>query len=150
MTARAACRLTALALCIVFWAGCGPRTEPVPPVPPPEEDPVTRVSVPGMYGVPGGDQILQPSRQTGALYSGKTFTYRILEPATQTVVSLSGLPVKLKAGDSVTLHYRLAKGGKTLVSESYENAQILMINDKMAWIKKNGQIFFVVQHFQED
>lgn len=150
MTGNAARRLMALAVCVVLWSGCGPQTGPTPPGPPPEEDPITKVSVPGMYGVSGGDQILQPSRQTGALYFCNTFTFRILDPATQTVVSLSGLPSQLKAGDSVNLHYRLSKGGKTLVSESYENAQILMTNDKMAWIKKNGQIFFVIEHFQED
>jgi len=147
MTGKAARRLMALAVCAKIWVGCGPNTGPVPPGPPPEEDPITKVSVPGAYGVSGGDQILQPSRQTGTLYFGNSFTFRIIDPATQTVVSLSGLPQNLKAGDRISLHYRLQKGGKTLASESYENAQILMTNDKMAWIKKNDRIFFVVQLF---
>lgn len=37
------------------------------------------------------------------------------------------------------------KGGRTLVSEVYENVEILLINDQMAWLKKNDEIFFVIQ-----
>ena len=62
-----------------------------------------------------------------------------------TVVSVSGLPVGLKVGDRISLHYRLTRRGKTLESEVYENVEILMTNDKMAWLKKNDEIFFVIQ-----
>ena len=143
MTGKAVRRLMAFAVCAFYLAGCGPK----PSGPSTEEDPITRVSVPGAYGVGGGDQVLQPARQTSVLYFDNRFTFRIIEPATQTVASLSGLPVNLKAGDTVSMHYRLQKGGKTVVSESYENAKILMTNDKMAWIKKSDGVYFVVQLF---
>jgi len=31
------------------------------------------------------------------------------------------------------------------VDEVYENVEILLINDQMAWLKKNDEIFFVIQ-----
>ena len=116
MTGKAVRRLMALAVCAVLYAGCGPQNVTTPPSPPAEEDPVTRISVPGAYGVPGGDQILQPARQTGALYYGNSFTFRILDPSTLTVVSLSGIPRDMKEGSSFSLYYRLSKDGKTLQS----------------------------------
>ncbi len=147
MTGKAARRLMALAVCAILYAGCGPGNGPLPPAPPAEEDPITRISVPGAYGVPGGDEILLPSRQTGALYFGNSFTYRILEPSTMTVVSMSGIPRELKKGERFSLHYRLSKGGKTLQSELYENVEILLTNDKTAWIKFSDRIFFVIDLF---
>lgn len=138
-------RLISLAVIAFFLSGCEEPVVPTPPGPGPEEDPITHVSVPGAYGVKGGDKILLPSSQTGVLFYDKSFTFRILDPSTLTVVSLSGLPVGLKVGDRISLHYRLARGGRTLESEVYENVEILMTNDKMAWLKKNDEIFFVIQ-----
>lgn len=124
---------------------CKDPVQPAPPDPPVPEDPVLHVSVPGAYGVKGGDKIQLPYTQTSVLTYGNSFTYRILDPATLTVVSLSGLPVGLEVGKRISLHYRLMKGGRTLVSEVYENVEILLINDQMAWLKKNDEIFFVIQ-----
>ncbi len=144
MTGKAVRRLMALAVCAVLYAGCGPQSGTTPPSPPAEEDPVTRISVPGAYGVPGGDQILQPARQTGALYYGNSFTFRILDPSTLTVVSLSGIPRDMKEGSCFSLYYRLSRDGKTLQSEKYENVKILMANDSMAWLKYSESVFFVI------
>ena len=138
-------RLIILTFSAVFLSGQCKREEPLPPKPEPVEDPITKVLVPGAYGVKGGDKIILPSSQAGLLQYDNYFSYRILDPATLTVVSLSGLPVGLQVGDRISLHYRLARGGRTLESEVYENVQILMINDKMAWLKKNDDIFFVIQ-----
>ena len=145
MTASRIRRFLVLSLAVVLLQNCEIRPVPAPPTPGGEEDPITHVTIPGAYGVKGGDQILQPSRQTSVLVYGNTFTYRILDPSTLSVVSLSGLPVGLEVGDAISLHYRYARGGKTLESELYENVQILMTNDKMAWLKKNDDIFFVIQ-----
>ena len=131
---RIARKIVAIFLAAFVLASCDEREEPVPPDPPQPEDPVLHVSVPGAYGVKGGDKIQLPSSQT-----------RILDPSTLTVVSLSGLPVGLEVGKHISLHYRLARGGRTLVSEVYENVEILLINDQMAWLKKNDEIFFVIQ-----
>lgn len=138
-------RLAILAFTAFFLSGQCDRELPPSPGPEPSEDPITKVLTPGAYGVKGGDKILLPSSQTGVLTYGNSFTFRILEPSTLTVISLSGLPVQLKVGDRISLHYRLAKGGRTLESEVYENVEILLTNDKMAWLKKNDQIFFVIQ-----
>lgn len=126
-------------------ASCNEPVQPAPPDPPVPEDPVLHVSLPGAYGVKGGDKIQLPYTQTSVLTYGNLFTYRILDPATLTVVSLSGLPVGLEVGKRISLHYRLMKGGRTLVDEVYENVEILLINDQMAWLKKNDEIFFVIQ-----
>ena len=142
---RIARKIAVLFLAAFVLASCDEREEPVPPDPPQPEDPVLHVSVPGAYGVKGGDKIQLPSSQTSVLTYGKSFTYRILDPSTLTVVSLSGLPVGLEVGKRISLHYRLARGGRTLVSEVYENVEILLINDQMAWLKKNDEIFFVIQ-----
>ena len=140
-------RLAAWVFGAILLTNCGGGETPVPPGPPEEEDPITHVTVPGAYGVKGGDKILLPSSQTSVFVSDNSFSFRILDPSTLSVVSLSGLPVRLKVGDRISLHYRLSKGGRTLESEVYENARILMINDRMVWIKKSDEIFFVVQHF---
>ncbi len=141
-------RLTALFICVVFLVGCDRNSRPVPPGPNPDEDPIVQVSVPGAYGVPGGDQLLNSGRQKSFLVYGNQFSFRLLEPSTLTVATLSGLPASLREGDRISVYYRLAKGGKTLESELYENVEILMINDKTAWLKKNEQIFFVIPLFK--
>ena len=138
-------RLLCLAFAAFFLFGCDEPVVPTPPGPEPPEDPITHVLVPGAYGVKGGDKILLPSSQTSVLQYDKSFTFRIIEPSSLTVVSLSGLPVGLEVGDRISLHYRLARRGKTLESEVYENVEILMTNDKMAWLKKSDGIFFVIQ-----
>lgn len=137
--------LFCLAVSAFFLPGCDHSAVPSPPSPPSPEDPVTQVFIPGAYGVKGGDQVVDPSRQAGVLITGNTFSYRILDPASLTVVSISGLPVSLQEGMQITVHYRLAKGGKTLESEVYENVEILLINDNLAWLRKSNQIFFVIQ-----
>lgn len=141
-------RLTVLAVGVILLAGCGPKgtSDPVGPITP--EDPITRITVPGAYGVSGGDQTVHGGRQSSTLFFDNTFTFRILEPSTLTVASLSGIPSNLKQGEVISLQYRLAKGGRTVKSELYENVEILVISDKMAWLKKNEQIFFVVPLFQ--
>ena len=145
MTAVHIRRFLVLSVTVALLLGCGPKGTPVPPPEPPEEDPIVHVSVPGAYGVGGGDQILQPSRQTSVLVSGKTFSFRILDPYNLTVVSLSGLPVGLSEGDLITLYYRHSRGGKTLAYEVYENVRILRVNDGMAWLKVSEDVFFVIQ-----
>lgn len=146
MTATDIRRSFVLSATVAFLLlGCGPQVTPVPPPEPPEDDPIIHVSVPGAYGVAGGDQILQPSRQISVLFSGKTFSFRILDPYNLTVVSISGLPVGFSEGDLITLYYRLSKGGKTQEYEVYENVRILRINDTMAWLKVSEDVFFVIQ-----
>lgn len=137
-------------IAVLFYAAfvlvsCEEPEKPLPPAPPLPEDPVLHVSVPGAYGVKGGDKIQLPSSQTSVLKYGNSFSYRILDPSTLTVVSLSGLPAKLEVGKRISLHYRLARGGRTLESEVYENVEILLTNDQMAWLKQSDEIFFVIQ-----
>ena len=138
-------RLFSLVVSAYFLVGCEHPTAPVPPQPPVHIDPVTQVSIPGAYGVEGGDEVLAPSRQSGVYITGKTFSYRILDPTTLTVISWSGLPVSLKEGDRISVHYRRQRDGRTLESKVYENVVILLTNDHMAWLKESDQIFFVIQ-----
>lgn len=139
-----------LVVSAIFFAGCNHPENPVPPQPSTSPDPVLQVLIPGAYGVKGGDQVLDPSRQSGSLIVGDTFSYRILDPGSLTVVSLSGLPVTLREGHKITVHYRLFKGGRTLENEVYENVDILRVTDTMAWLRKSDQIFFVIQLLQQE
>lgn len=136
-------------LCIVVALGalcaCGPRETPLPPSPEPQvEDPVLKVQTPGAYGVPGGDQILLPSRQCGVLTYGNSFSVRLLDPSTLTVASISGLPLGLRQGQRVSFLYRLSTRGRTLATQAYENVQVLQLKDQMAWLKADDNTFFVI------
>ena len=137
-------RILSLATALCFLFSCKDPVAPQPPSPPEEEDVVTRVQVPGAYGVKGGDQILSPSRQSSVLVYGKSFSYRILDPSTLTIVSLSGLPEGLDVGDKVSFQYRLARHGATLAQERYENLPVVKVQDAKAWIKKDDETFFVI------
>ena len=140
-------RILLLLLSACILASC---EEPVPVKPSPtgpvdpETEPVLRVQIPGAYGVKGGDQVLQLSRQSSILTYGKTFSYRMLDPATLTVVSLTGLPVGLDTGDKVSFQYRLSRRGVTLASEAFEDVPVLLVSDKRAWLKKDDNTFFVL------
>ena len=136
-------------LCMVVACGalcaCEPREKPVPPSPEPAgEDPVVKVQIPGAYGVPGGDQILLPSRQLGVLFYGSSFSVRLLDPATVTVASISGLPEGLSEGQKVSFVYRLSSRGRTLALQAYEDIPVVRIKDNLAWLKKDDQTFFVI------
>lgn len=137
--------LLCIALSCAVLGACEPRENPVPPAPEPEvEDPVVKVQVPGAYGVPGGDQILLPSRQCGVLIYGNNFSFRLLDPSTVTVASLSGLPSGLRTGQKVAFVYRLSSRGRTLALQPYEDVTVVQVKDNTAWLKKDDNTFFVI------
>lgn len=106
---------------------------------------VTQKAV-GAYGVPGGDQSCEgPSRQSAVLSYGDSFSFRILEPESLTAISVSGLPLEMKEGDLVSLHYRVAVQGITKESRLYEDLSVVHIQDGKAWIKQDESTFFVIK-----
>lgn len=132
-------------LLLVGVGACVPREDPAPPTPETEEDVITRVLIPGAYGVPGGDQTLQPSRQTSCLIAGDHFAFRMMDPGSLAVISIAGLPVNIKTGDYVSLHYRYTRRGITHVSRDYEHLHVVLVRDGMIWLKQNDDLFFVIQ-----
>ena len=141
-------RMLPFALAVCLMASCGDPAAPPDPVKPPvdiENEPVLKVEIPGAYGVPGGSQILQHSWQGSVLLYGDSFSYRLLDPVSLTVVSLSGLPVGIEAGKNVDFQYRLSRRGISLASESYSGVQVLQVKDGKAWLKKDEETFFVIQ-----
>ena len=138
-------RMLYLAAALIALYSCKEPGPPAPPTPPvEEEDPITRVQIPGAYGVKGGDQILSPSRQSSILGYGNSFSYRILDPSTLTVVSLSGLPNGLQKGSKVSFQYRLARRGVTVATQQFENLPVVKVQDGRAWIRQSDETFFVI------
>lgn len=138
--------IVCLMMAVFATSGCKEKESPViPPGPEVEEDPLERVRVPGAYGVPGGDQILQLSRQSSTLFYGNSFSYRLLDPSTLTVVSLSGFPKGLEEGDTVSFTYRLVRRGVTIATARYDGVKVIKTGGGMAWLKKDENCFFVIE-----
>ena len=148
MTLRNHISVFFLALALV--CSCIPKTpdRPTPPAPDPpvpeDPDPITMITTPGAYGVEGGDVIFDQSvNQLSVIeYSGGC-SYRIFNPETITVVSVSGLPRVLGAGDSVSFLYRVLEQSHSAVSTRYDMT-VLQIKDGKAWLKKDDTTFFVI------
>lgn len=137
-------------LAAALLCSCIPKTpdRPTPPAPDPpvpdDPDPITMVTTPGAYGVEGGDVIFDLSvNQFSVLEYTGGCSYRIINPQTVTVVSVSGLPRVLVAGDKVSFLYRVLEQGHSTVSARYDMT-VLQIKDGKAWLKKDDTTFIVI------
>jgi hypothetical protein len=99
----------------------------------------------GAYGVKGGDFLYNPARQqlSQLRYPGG-MSFRILEPATARVCTLSGLPEKLEAGQAFTLQYRVSEKGFVTQYESYPDVRVLRVTSSLAWLRFNDNVYFIV------
>lgn len=138
--------LFAAALCL---CACGPRKE-IPHVKeetfPQVEDPILQQTVPGAYGVPGGDVVLGEGWQYACMryHDGQRQNFRLAQPSTARVVSLSGLPCPLVPGRYADTLYRSMEGGFTRVCLPYR-LQVLWVQDGKVWLKESDRTFFVVE-----
>lgn len=137
--------ITVFCTCLL-WA-CGGKGKVPTPTPPEVDDPITEISIPGAYGVPGGSQTYNYERcQLSVLQtSGSTLSFRILDPGERKVVTVSGIPAAPIAGNRVHVSYRLMVNGYSLQSADYEDALVLKVTDSMIWLKEDDTTYFVLK-----
>lgn len=140
--------LAALALGVFIFVACEEeeKPDPTPDPPAPVVDPILEVTVPGAYGVPGGDVVYDVGgwQQYGRLlYSGGQ-GIRFLNRQDVKAANIIGLPRKeMKAGDRCKVLYRVVDHGYTRVSE-YFDVEVLDYKDQTLWLKNSEDIYFVI------
>lgn len=123
-----------------------PSVTPPDPVVPQDPDPITVNTIPGAYGLEGGDVLFDASvYQISSLYYKTGCSYRILDPASMSVVSFSGFPnIKdLRNGTKVSFLYRVQKHGHTTVCRKYDMV-VVQEQDRMVWIKESDTCYIVL------
>ena len=140
--------LAAVIVCSALSCDPKPQDRPIPtpptPVEPEDPDPITMITIPGVYGVEGGDIIFDYSKDQLSVVEYDTgCTYRLINPETVTVVSVSGLPWELTTGQSVSFLYRVQKHGHSTVSKRYQ-MQVMQVKDGKAWLKQDDKTFIVL------
>ena len=108
------------------------------------EDPLLQVTVPGAYGVEGGDVVYSRTQaQISRLTDGDTYSFSLLYPADVKVVSIS-VPSSLEAGADVSVGYRVVEKDRTLVKTDY-TARVLRIREPYVWLKASDSVYFVIR-----
>ncbi len=133
--------------CLTLLLGsCERKTTPVVPPDPEPTDPVLQVQVPGAYGIPGGNQVYNEDRhQLSTLESPDgSQIFLLLDPGERKVMSIHGIPASLKAGDRISFHFRVMTNGYVLQSEEFEDVELLKVTDKLLWLKKDANTYFVL------
>ena len=127
---------------LVFTAGQRVREVTVQQTP---EDPIIQVTVPGAYGVTGGDWVYDRSKtQISRLTEGDSYSFSLLYPAEVRAVTIS-VPSTLQAGSTVTLAYKVVEKDRTLAMTEYSAATVLKVKEPYIWIKVNDTVYFVIK-----
>ena len=127
---------------LVFTAGTRVREVTVEQAP---EDPIIQVTVPGAYGVTGGDRVYDRSQtQISRLTDGNLYSFSLLYPAEVRAVTVS-VPSALEAGATVPLSYKVVEKDRTLVMTEYPAATVLKIKEPYVWLKVNETVYFVIK-----
>lgn len=135
-------------LCLALFLGsCEQKPKPVPPPKPEETDPVLLVQVPGAYGIPGGNQVYNEDRHQLSVTQcpDGTLLFRLLDPGERKVMSIHGIPATLQEGDRISFHFRVMVNGYTIQTESFEHVQVLKVTQKLIWLKKDENTYFVLE-----
>ena len=128
---------------VVLVFTSGKRTREVTVLQEPE-DPLLQVTVPGAYGVEGGDVVYSRTQaQISRLTDGDTYSFSLLYPADVKVVSIS-VPSSLEAGADVSVGYRVVEKDRTLVKTDY-TARVLRIREPYVWLKASDSVYFVIR-----
>lgn len=126
---------------LVFTAGQRVREVTVQQTP---EDPIIKVTVPGAYGVTGGDWMYDRSQtQVSRLTDGNRYSFSLLYPAEVRAVTVS-VPSTLEAGGIVTLSYKVVEKDRTLAMTEY-SATVLKIKEPYVWLKVDDTVYFVIK-----
>ena len=126
---------------LVFTAGQRVREVTVQQTP---EDPIIQVTVPGAYGVTGGDWMYDRSQtQVSRLTDGNRYSFSLLYPADVRAVTVS-VPSTLEAGGIVTLSFKVVEKDRTLAMTEY-SATVLKIKEPYVWLKVDDTVYFVIK-----
>lgn len=110
-----------------------------------QEDPVLQVTVPGAYGVEGGDVIFNRTEtQISRLTDGSSFHFSLLYPADVRVMTVS-VPSVMEKGDTVALSYKIVEKDRTLVKTDYPKVAVLRIREPLVWLKVDENVYFVIK-----
>ena len=139
--------ITALLGTLLLCTACPPKPEPYIPPEPEKKDPVLAVTVPGAYGVPGGNQVYNPDRHQLSVLECQdgTLLFRFMDVGERKVLSIGNLPSAMQEGQQLELHYRVMANGYTLQSQTYEQVEVLHITSQMIWLKKDESVYFVLK-----
>lgn len=139
--------IAALLGALLLVTACPLKPEPYRPPEPEPEDPVLAVTVPGAYGVSGGNQVYNPDRHQLSVLEcpDGTQLFRLIDVGERKVLSIGNLPVTLQKGKELKLDYRVMVNGYTLQSQTYENVEVLKVTSQMIWLKKDEGTYFVLK-----
>lgn len=127
---------------LVFTSGTRVREVTVTQDP---EDPIVQVSVPGAYGVEGGDVLYRRTQsQISRLSDGDSYQFSLLFPSQVKVVSIS-VPMALEEGNQVALSYKVVEKDRTLVKTDYPSAKVVRIREPYVWLKVSDTVYFVIK-----
>lgn len=132
---------------VYLLSSCNGRGVTPSPGPPESVDPITQVTIPGAYGVPGGAQVYNESRNQLSVLEcdGGTLSFRMLDSGEMKVTSLSGVPSSAKEGDRFDVLYRLMVNGYVIQNMEYEDVKVIKTTDSLLWLKKDDDTYFVLK-----
>lgn len=132
---------------VYLLSSCNGRGVSPTPGPPGTIDPITQVTDPGAYGVPGGAQVYNESRNQLSVLEcdGGTLSFRMLDSGEMKVTSLSGVPSSAKEGDRFDVLYRLMVNGYVIQNMEYEDVKVIKTTDSLLWLKKDDDTYFVLK-----
>ena len=101
-------------------------------------------TVPGVYSYEGADWLYQEGTGQISVRTGaETIAFRIFEPATYTVLQVTGIPVGVAEGDRLSV--RLARYVKQAVTHSSTlSAKVVHLEDGKAWLMAGNGTGFIV------
>lgn len=139
--------IVALLGALLLVTACPSKPEPYIPPEPEKEDPVLAVTVPGAYGVAGGNQVYNPDRHQLSVTEcpDGTLLFRLMDAGERKVLSIGNLPASLQEGRQLALNYRVMVNGYTLHSRTYEQVEVLKATSQMIWLKKDEDTYFVLK-----
>ena len=109
------------------------------------EDAIVQVTVPGAYGVPGGDVVYDRSiAQISRLTSGDSFSFSLLYPADVKAVTVT-VPSALESGAVVPLSYKVVEKDRTLVMTEYTAATVVAIKEPYVWLRVSDTGYFIIK-----
>ena len=132
---------------VLLLTACPPKPEPILPPEPEPQDPVLAVTVPGAYGVSGGNQVYNPDRHQLSVLEcpDGTLLFRLIDAGERKVLSIGNLPAVPQEGRQVELDYRVMVNGYTLHTQTFQKVEVLKITSQMIWLKKDESTYFVLK-----
>ena len=132
---------------VLLVTACPPKPEPVLPPEPEPEDPVLAVTVPGAYGIPGGNQVYNPDRHQLSVLEcpDGTLLFRLIDVGERKVLSIGNLPAAPQEGKQVELDYRIMVNGYTLQTQTFQKVEVLKVTAQLIWLKKDESTYFVLK-----